>query len=556
MNRRSFLTAAAASAITPALLSRSAVAQAAASINYDALAAIRAVGINERTSQVMQTASYMLDVLGPRLSGSPGIRKSGEWVVEKMKGWGFTGTALEPWPTDPTGTNNGFPRGWQNSKFYLHATTPNAFPISGMSQAWTPGTKGLVSGECVLVTELAERDLKAKYDGKLRGKWILGQNPIIMRAQWDPVAKRLTEEQLNALEVPARPPENGTAPATPASPPTPPPSVTAAFNRNNWFREQGALGIFQTNKGHGVVNILGGPRTVDPNNALPVILVEAEHYGRIARSVQQGQPVTVEADIRNDWFDNPSMFNVVGEIRGSEIPNEVVIIGGHFDSFHSSTGATDNGGACSIALEALRLLKETKAPLKRTVRVCLWNGEEQGLIGSRLYVANHFGGVRGVPVAGNTRGEVVPIKRDHGRFQAYFNLDNGAGSIRGVYAQGNDAIVPIFRQWMEPLRDLGMTTVSMRSTGGTDHLSFNNAGLPGFQFIQDPLEYEPKTHHTNMDFFEALQPEDMRRNSVMMASFAMLAANHPGKLPRRPRPPTDTPPPPSTSQRLVQQSTP
>ena len=255
---------------------------------------------------------------------------------------------------------------------------------------------------------------------------------------------------------------------------------------------------------------------------------------------------------RNEWYDNPEMFNVVGEIRGTELPNEVVIIGGHFDSWHASTGATDNGGACSIALEALRLLKATNAPLKRTVRVCLWNGEEQGLIGSRLYVAKHFGGVRGAPVAGNPRGVVQPVTRDHSRFQAYFNLDNGAGSIRGVYAQGNQPIVPIFREWIEPVRDLGMTHITTRSTGGTDHLSFDQAGLPGFQMIQDPLEYEPKHHHTNLDFYEALQPEDMRRNAVLMATFAMLAGNHPGKLPRKPRPPADTPPPPSTSQRLVQ----
>jgi Zn-dependent M28 family amino/carboxypeptidase len=233
------------------------------------------------------------------------------------------------------------------------------------------------------------------------------------------------------------------------------------------------------------------------------------------------------------------MFNVVGEIRGSELPNEVVIIGGHFDSWHAATGATDNGGACCIALEAMRLLKSTNVPLKRTVRVCMWNGEEQGIIGSRLYVAKHFGGTRGVPAPGNTRGNVLPITRDHSRFQAYFNLDNGAGSIRGIYAQGNNAIVPIFREWMAPVRDLGVTHVSPRSTGSTDHVAFHAAGLPGFQFIQDTLEYEPKTHHTNRDFFETLQPEDMRRNAVIMASFAMLAANHNGKLPRHQRPTTD-----------------
>jgi hypothetical protein len=545
MNRRSFLATAAAGAVAPALFNASAFAQAVA-INYDALAALRAEGMAERTSQVMKTASYMMDVLGPRLSGSPGIRKSGEWVVSKMKEWGLTGAGLEMWPADPTGNNNGFPRGWSNRKFYLHAVSPNTFPVSGMSIAWTPGTNGLVRGECVLVTDTTEKDLKEKWAGKLRGKWVLGQTPAEMRAQWDPVARRYTREQLDAMETPARPPENGasgsqqpnfTAGPRPQGPP---------FDRNKFFLSEGALGVFSTNKGHGVVNILGGSRADAPDEQIPRIAVEAEHYGRIARSVAQGQPVIVEADIQNDWHDKPEMFNVVGEIRGTEWPEEVVIIGGHFDSFHSATGATDNGGACSTALEAMRLLRATKTPLKRTVRVCLWNGEEQGLVGSRLYVTEHFGGNRRPPPPGsppNTRGPLVPIKRDHSRFQAYFNLDNGAGSIRGIYAQGNPAIVPIFRQWVEPFRDLGVTHVSTRTTGSTDHASFDQAGLPGFQFIQDSLEYEPKTHHTNMDFYEALQPEDMKRNSAIMAGFAMLAANHPGKLPRKSRPPEPPQPP-------------
>lgn len=550
MNRRSFMTAAAASVLAPALFAGRALADGA--INYDALAALRALGLNPDSSQVMATASYMMDVLGPRLTGSPGARKSGEWVVAKMKEWGFTGAALEPWPVDPTGTNNGVPRGWANTKFYLHVASPIPFPVSGMSLAWTPGTKGLVSGECILVPETTEAELRARYAGKLRGKWVLGQAPLTPAAQWDSVAKRLTQDQLNALEVPPRPPENGLPQPPSPAPVTPPP----AFNRNAWFFEQGVLGVLATNKGHGVVNVLGGSRTDAPDGQVPRINVEAEHYGRIARSLQQGQSVTLEADIRNEWYDNPPMFNVVGEVRGSEYPNEVVIIGAHFDSWHAATGATDDGGPCCIALEALRLLKVAKAPLKRTVRVCLWTGEEQGLIGSRLYVASHFGGVRGAPVPGNARGVVQPIKRDHGRVQAYFNIDNGGGSIRGIYAQGNNAVVPVFREWMEPLRDLGMTHVSTRSTGGTDHLSFDAAGLPGFQFIQDPLEYEPKTHHTNMDFFEQLQPEDMRRNAVLLASIALMAANRDAKLPRKARPPADAPPPPSTSQRLVQQGRP
>ena len=230
-----------------------------AAADYDALAAIRELGLDEETSEVMKTASYMMDVLGPRLSGSPGIRKSGEWVVEKMKGWGLTGAALEPWPTDPTGTNNGFPRGWANEKFYLHATTPNAFPISGMSIAWTPGTNGLVSGECVLVTETDESELREKYAGKLRGKWVLGPGADRDARAVGPGGQAPhSQRTLDALEIPARPPENGTPAATSARATPPTPTAPQPFNRNAFFFEEGALGVFATNKGHGVVNVLGG----------------------------------------------------------------------------------------------------------------------------------------------------------------------------------------------------------------------------------------------------------------------------------------------------------
>lgn len=523
--------AGAASGLVPTFFPATAAAEA---LNYGALADLRQIGLADETSEVMATASYMMDVLGPRLSGSPGLRKSADWVVGKLKSWGIDRAALEPWPEDPTGTNNGFPRGWANEKFYMHAVTPNAFPISGMSLAWTPGTKGLVSGECVLVGDTPDADLRQRFRGRLKGKWVLAQMPADMRAQWDPVARRLTPADLDLLETPARPPENGAPPVTAAGPQAQP-SQQQIIARNTFYFEEGALGLISTNKGHGVVNVLGGSRNDAPDVQIPRIAIEAEHYGRIARAVMLGQPVTLEADIRNAWFDTPEMFNIVAEIPGREQPDEVVIIGGHFDSWHAATGATDNGGACASLMEAMRLLKRTGAPLKRTVRLCLWSGEEQGLIGSRLYVAKHFGGVRGVPTPTNERGEVVPIKRAHSRFQAYFNVDNGAGSIRGVHGQGNKAVAPIFRTWMEPLRDLGVSTVSQRIARSTDHISFDDAGLPGFQFIQDPLEYEPKTHHTNLDFFEALQPEDMRRNAVILASFAMMAANHTEFLPRVPR---------------------
>lgn len=552
MDRRAFLTAAGAAALVPAL-SGSAGAQAA--IDYGAIDRIRTLGLTAESSKVMELSSHMMDVLGPRLSGSPAIRTSGEWVVSKLREWGVTGAALEPWPADPTGTNNGFPNGWSNSKFYVHAVSPLAFPINGMSVAWTPGTNGLVRGECVLVTDSKEEDLNRNWAGKLRGKWVFGQAAPEIRSQWDPVARRWTREQLDGFETPARGPENGSpgsnAQARPPQNPAQNPTGQPQFDRNAWFFREGALGVFATNKGQGVVNVLGSSRTVAPNQPVPRINIETEHYGRIARSLAQGVTVVVEADIRNDWHPNPEMFNVVGEIKGSDRSGEVVIIGAHFDSYHAATGATDNGGNCAAAMEAMRLLKLAEAPLKRTVRICLWNGEEQGLIGSRLYVAKHFGGVRGAPTQDNARGVVQEFTREHAKLQAYFNLDNGSGAIRGINAQGNRAAMPILRQWTDVFRDIGATHVSPRSSGSTDHVPFDQAGLPGFQFIQDPIDYEPKTHHTNMDFYESLQPEDMRRNATILAGFAMLAANHPTLLPRKPyvrptEPQTTAPRPPVT----------
>ncbi len=246
-------------------------------------------------------------------------------------------------------------------------------------------------------------------------------------------------------------------------------------------------------------------------------------------------PVTVEGDIKNSHYPNPMMFNVVGEIRGTDKADELVMLGAHFDSWHASTGATDNAAGSAAMLEAMRILKQSGVRLRRTVRIGLWNGEEQGLIGSNLYVRQHFGGGRG----GRGGTPPPPPTPEHAKFSAYFNIDNGTGAIRGVYLQQNQAVAPIFRAWMEPFRSIGMTHLNPNNTGGTDHGSYDNAGLPGFQFIQDAVEYDTMTHHTNLDSYERLQPEDMRRNATIAAAFAFLAANREERLPRKP----PTPPP-------------
>ncbi|HTM24224.1 MAG TPA: M20/M25/M40 family metallo-hydrolase [Vicinamibacterales bacterium] len=531
-------------------------------IDYDAVNKIKALGLNPQTSQVMEISSWLEDVYGPRLTGSANVQKAGDWAVGTMKEWGLQNVALEPW----TNRNN-FERGWQTDKFYMAAVSPQAFPIPGTPTGWTPGTDGLVRGEVVLVAETAPEDLQ-KYAGTLKGKWILTQPAPDVAAYWNPLATRVTPEELQRMELlTPPPPEFGvTSPAAGGRGGRGGFGQTG-FNRNEWFRSEGAAGLLSTApRGHGIYTI-GGNRETDPANAIPQVVIPAEQYGRMARMIAKKIPVTIEADIRNTYTRNPPMFNVVGEIRGTDKADEIVMLGAHFDSWHAATGATDNGAGSAAMMEAMRILKRTGVTLRRTVRIGLWTGEEQGLIGSREYVAAHFGscndpapqrGQRGaaptappaatppagpaaapVPQRGGGRGGCqtgYTLKPEHAKFAGYFNIDNGTGAIRGVYLQTNDAVAPIFREWMEPFHSIGMTGLTIRNTGGTDHQSFDAVGLPGFQFIQDEVEYNAVTHHTNLDSYERLQPADMMKNATIAAAFAYLAANRDEKLPRKPLP--------------------
>jgi hypothetical protein len=568
----------------------------AQSPDTSAIDRIKDEGMNR--SQVMELASYLTDVYGPRLSGSPNIKAAGDWAVARMQTWGLVNAALEPWQN-----RRGFDRGWSNDKFYLAAVEPQAFAIQGTPTAWTPGTQGLVRGEVVCVTGTTEAAL-APFKGRLKGKFVMTVPAPNVQAFFDqPLALRATTEQLDRLQA-ARPPTGrGNAPARgappppagqPASPTTPgavippaPPAAVApvassapqsqaacappppapgraggaaplpdggrgggpAFNRNEFFRTEGVIAMFSTAAiGHGVYTI-GGNRNADPATTLPSITITAEHYGRIARMIAKGIPVTLEADIRNTYHPNPLMFNVVGEIRGTDKADEVVMLGGHFDSWHASTGATDNAAGVAAMMEAMRILKSTGVPLRRTVRIGLWNGEEQGLNGSAEYVVMHFARCRALtaaeaaaqpaPPAAGGRGGAAPVRGkyeltpEYERFAGYFNIDNGTGAIRGVYLQGNEAAGAIFKEWMAPFNSMGMTHITINNTGGTDHQSFDNVGLPGWQFIQDPIEYGRLTHHTNLDSYERLQVEDMKKNSTIAAAFAFLAANRDEKLPRK-----------------------
>ena len=543
---------------------------ASENIDYDAINKIKQQGLNPASSKVMEITSYLTDMYGPRLTGSPNLKKAADWAVDEMRAWGLANVAEEPWTPCPAdvaaavaggqraanagGAAGGnpascsFPRGWANEKFYVEAVAPQAFPIPGTPTAWTPGTDGLVRGDVVLVTDRTLEDLKQHHaPGTLKGKWVLRLGAPDVAAYWSPLSERYTAEQLEAMSSPPHPPELGVGPARgrgafggPGRAGGTPAQGTPCGQRGGqspcdaYLRGEGILGTFTTvPRGHGIYTI-SGSSTTHPDGTFPQIVIPAEQYGRMARLLEKEIPVTVEADVKNTYYPNPPMFNVVGEIPGTDKAAELVMIGGHFDSWHASTGATDNGAGSGAMLEAMRILKASGVTLRRTVRIALWTGEEQGLLGSRDYVARHFG----TPGRGGGRGSATPpapptLRPDADRVAAYFNIDNGTGAIRGVYLQGNDAVAPIFREWMEPFRALGMTTLTIANTGGTDHLAFDAIGLPGFQFIQDPIEYETMTHHTNLDSYERLQPEDMRRNATIAAAFAFLAANRDDKLPHK-----------------------
>jgi Zn-dependent M28 family amino/carboxypeptidase len=279
----------------------------------------------------------------------------------------------------------------------------------------------------------------------------------------------------------------------------------------------------------------GGHDAKDPP-APPRVAVASENYGRIARMLDKKVPVTLQIDIQNKFYDDDlNSFNVIGEIPGADKAkaDEIVMVGGHFDSWHAGTGATDNGAGSAVMLEAMRILKTTGVKMRRTVRIGLWTGEEEGLLGSRAYVKQHFADWEPDREADKEKIKILP---EHAKLDAYYNVDNGSGKIRGIYLQGNESVAPLFTQWMEPFHNVGMTTLSIRNTGGTDHLSFNEAGLPGFQFIQDPIEYETRTHHSNMDVYERIQEPDMKQMAVIAASFVYLTANRDEMLPRKPLP--------------------
>jgi hypothetical protein len=374
-----------------------------------------------------------------------------------------------------------------------------------------------------------------KYRGKLKGKVVLIQEARAVAPLFEAPARRLTPQNLEDMEAQQVGPRQG-GPGGPGGG-----GQQFSAKRNAFLIAEGVVAVLEPGSGRGDSGSVlvggGGSRNAKDPPVPPQLAVATEHYNRIARLVSRGQPVTLELDIRNTFHDaDLNMFNIVAEIPGTDKADEVVMLGAHFDSWHTGTGSVDNASGSAVMLEAMRILKQTGLRLRRTVRMGLWTGEEQGLIGSRAYVRNHFADPAD-----------MKVKPEHAKLAGYFNMDNGTGQYRGVYLQGNEAVAPIFRAWMAPFDNLGMTHLTIRNTGGTDHLAFNAVGLPGFQFVQDPVQYSSRTHHSNLDVYDQLIASDMMKNAVITAAFVYHTANREQPLPRKPLPKPTMPPRPTTS---------
>jgi len=520
----------AARPIAAALLLWASALSAGEVVDLDMVTRIRDEGF--RDSKVMALASELMDRIGARLTGSPNMRRANDWARQKLESWGLSNAHLEAWGP--------FGRGWEYEECEVRMLSPDTAELFALPEAWTAGTDGSVRGSAIRVKASSREELE-KFKGKLAGRVVLFGDLPEIKPHEKADSERYDEkalEQLFEYEIPGGP---------------------ARYDREayrkrrelreaagKFFVEEKALAVVLPSRRDGLLTVQGaGSWKVGEPVPLPTLVMSVEHFGRIERLLERDIAVELELDVKARILDaDPTQYNTVAEIPGTDKKGEVVLLGAHLDSWHAGTGATDNGAGVVAVMEAMRILKAAGVQPRRTIRIALWSGEEQGLLGSRAYVAAHFA-TRPEPTDPEQkklpewlRKSTWPIttKPEHARLSAYFNLDNGTGKIRGIYTEENAAVVPIFEGWIAPLRDLGVTTVTMRDTTGTDHESFDAVGLPGFQFVQDEIEYETRTHHTNLDTYERLVRPDLMQASVVIACFAYDAAMRESMLPRKPMP--------------------
>ena len=504
-------------------------------LDYAAIGQIRDEGLNR--SQVMDHLFWLADRYGPRLTGSPQIRDASDWAMKRFTEWGLANVHREEWD---------FGKGWSLVRFSAHLVEPEVQPLIGFPKAWSVGTGGAVTADVIRIAIESEADF-TKYRGQLKGRILLTQPARPVRMLEGPLILKMDETMTGEAETTPVPAERGRGaggrgrggrggrggnPDDPAA---------QAFQQKlqQFYKDEGVVAVFD--RGSDSDMAAGGselswqqqhtdggtvfPGTADRRNApagVPQVTLAVEHYNRMVRLVEHNVPVKVELDLRVQFHDDGKGFNTIAEIPGTDLAGEVVILGAHFDSVNAATGATDNATGCAAMMEAARIIKAVGLAPRRTIRIALWGGEEEGLLGSRAYVKAHLGDPQS-----------MRLEPDHAGVAAYFNLDNGTGRIRGVWMQSNLAVRPIFEQWIAPLRDLGVTILGPRSVSQTDHVSFDAVGVPGFQFIQERLEYNSRTHHSNMDVYDRIQRDDVIQQAAVAAVFAYNAAMRDEKLPRK-----------------------
>jgi hypothetical protein len=488
---------------------------------FDASVVNRIKNEEQKNSQVMDIAFHLTDVSGPRLTSSPGFMRAAEWAKNTLVSWGLTNATLEPW--------GDFGKGWQQEKCYVAMTKPYYTPFIAYARAWTKGTgKKELTGEILLINANDSATLVQQYSGKLKGRIVMLMMNDTLRPSFEPDAERFADTSLEKMaKSEPRPQQNRQGNQFRSNPVF---AARQAFQRtltSLYLKEQPALILSMSARGtDGTVFVQsGGSYSAKEPEAPANVMISSDDYLRLQRLVKAGVPVQLEADVKTKFFDSDIKgYNVVAEIPGSDpaLKDQLVMLGGHLDSWHAGTGATDNAAGCAVMMEVVRLIKTMGLQPKRTVRIVLWSGEEQGLFGSRNYVKNHFGDPA-----------TMKLTHDQAKVSAYYNLDNGTGKIRGVYLQGNDKVRDLFQEWLKPFNDLGASTLTIDNTGGTDHLSFDAVGIPGFQFIQDPIEYDTRTHHSNMDTYDHLIPEDLKQASTIVAAFVYNTTQRDEMIPRK-----------------------
>ncbi len=502
-------------------------------------------------SQVMDTLWYLTDEYGPRLTASPEFREAADWAVKRLESYGVSNVRLEKWGP--------FGRSWSLKQYSVEMLDPRYALLVAAPLAWSDNTHGHQTGEILLTPygsgrrvldpKKAEEELEkymAEWKGKLKGKIILLSPARPVEPASTALFARDTEKELGELAIAPEPAakapvdlKNLKFPDDPqelrryyASLPS---TVTEElYNRrqllNNrrakFFKDEGVVAVLNSDaRAHDSLLFAEAAGSYDAKSVLapPTFVVTQEQYNRMVRLLDKKVPVKVRVNLQAEYSkDNQDGQNIIGEIPGGARKDEIVMVGAHFDSWHTGTGATDNAAGSAVMIEAMRILKALNLKLDRTVRIALWSGEEEGLLGSKAYVKEHFGDP-----------DTMKLTEAHAKLSGYFNLDNGSGKVRGVYLQGNDAMRPLFEQWLQPFRDQGVGTITIRNTGGTDHLSFAAVGLPGFQFIQDQLDYGTLTHHSDMDTYDHIQGPDLMQAAAVVASVVYDAANRSEMLPRR-----------------------